>query len=119
MSFMRIGILLTTAIGSAQSQTEPVPATKFEVASIKPNVSGGENMGAFAQPGGRFGARNVPLRFLIRGAYDIKDFQISGGPTWIESDRYDITARAPEGTPNGFEALRPMLQTLLADRFKL
>jgi uncharacterized protein (TIGR03435 family) len=103
--------------GRAQS-TGAHPA--FEVASIKPNNSGGNSMGAMAQPGGRFGAQNVPLRFLIGAAYSVKDFQIvADGSSWIDSDRYDITAKAPDGTANGFEPMRPMLQSLLADRFKL
>lgn len=77
-------------------------------------------MGGFVQPGGRFGARNAHLQYLIGAAYGVKSFQIvSGGFPWIDTDRYDIDAKAPEGTPNGPEPLRPMLQSLLADRFKL
>jgi uncharacterized protein (TIGR03435 family) len=77
-------------------------------------------MGAFAQPGGRFGARNVPVKFLIEAAYDVKDFQIASGSfSWIGADRFDIAAKAPEGTPAGFEPLKPMLRSLLETRFKL
>jgi uncharacterized protein (TIGR03435 family) len=76
-------------------------------------------MGAFVQPGGRFGAQNVPPRFLIRTAYDVKDFQIisSGSSSWIDAERHDITAKAPDGTANGFEPMHSMLQSLPADRF--
>lgn len=77
-------------------------------------------MGAFAQPGGRFGARNVPVKFLIEAAYDVKDFQIAADAfSWTGADRFDITAKAPDGTPAGFEPLKPMLRSLLATRFKL
>ena len=77
-------------------------------------------MGAAAQPGGRFIARNVPVQFLIQAAYDVKDFQIASGSfSWIGTDRFDITAKGPEGTPNGFEPLKPMIRSLLASRFKL
>lgn len=77
-------------------------------------------MGAFAQPGGRFAAHNVPVKFLIEAAYDVKDFQIAAGSfSWIGEDRFDIAAKAPEGTPDGFEPLKPLLRSLLATRFKL
>ncbi len=95
-------------------------ASKFEVESVKPNRTGDANMGAAAQPGGRFIARNVPVQFLIQAAYDLKGFQIAPGSfSWISTDRFDITAKGPEGTPNGFEPLKPMLRSLLASRFKL
>ena len=54
---------------------------------------------------------------LIRAAYGINDYQLPGGPGWIDSERYDIVAKAPPNTPNN--RLGPMLQKLLADRFKL
>ena len=60
---------------------------------------------------------NVSLYLLIRTAYDLQDFQIVGGQGWLNADRYDITAKA-EGNPNR-QQLALMLQTLLADRFKL
>jgi uncharacterized protein (TIGR03435 family) len=119
-------VALTIGLMNAQSSAQSSDVRpEFEVASIKPNSSGSTNMGAFAQPGGRFGAQNVPLRYLIQAAYDVKSFQIvfagssRAGLPWIDADRYDLTAKAPQGTANGFEPLRPMLQSLLADRFKL
>jgi uncharacterized protein (TIGR03435 family) len=54
---------------------------------------------------------------LIRFAYNLDDAQISGGPSWIDSDRYDIVAKG-DGNP-GTDQLREMLQKLLADRFSL
>jgi uncharacterized protein (TIGR03435 family) len=94
--------------------------SQFEVASVKLNRTGDANMGAAAQPGGRFIARNVPAQFLIQAAYDVKDFQVASGSfSWISTDRFDITAKGPEGTPNGFEPLKPMIRSLLASRFKL
>jgi uncharacterized protein (TIGR03435 family) len=67
--------------------------------------------------GGRLNAENITLRVLILVAYDLRGFQISGSPAWINSDRYDLNAKF-EGNPT-FERLGPMLQSLLADRFKL
>jgi uncharacterized protein (TIGR03435 family) len=104
-----IGIALFAAIGLAQSP---------EAASIKPNSSAGpcENSIRYI-PGGRINAKNVPLRFLIRSAYRVRDFQITGGPAWIDAVRYDVTAKAIEGVPQ--DQLPIVMQAMLADRFKL
>ena len=69
------------------------------------------------QPGGRLTISNGNLRMLIRFAYNVDDTQISGGPPWIDSDRYDIVAKG-EGDATT-DQLRQMLQTLLSDRFCL
>jgi len=76
----------------------------------------------------------VSLKLLIQQAYDVRDFQISGGPGWITSDRYAIEAKSldtPAGPPPDFmkmsederkkiqERTRQMIQGLLADRFQL
>jgi uncharacterized protein (TIGR03435 family) len=67
-------------------------------------------------PGGRFAA-NVALGIVIQRAYDVRDFQLSGGPGWL-NERYTIQAKAPEG--NFSEAqIRLMVQSLLAERFHL
>jgi uncharacterized protein (TIGR03435 family) len=103
---------------AAWAQSPGAPARpEFEVASVKPNTGGSMAVGIMMQPGGRFSATNVPLKFLIGFAYDVKDFQISGGPAWINSDRYDISAKAEDRVPPG--QIRQMTQALLADRFKL
>jgi uncharacterized protein (TIGR03435 family) len=54
---------------------------------------------------------------LIRAAYHVPDFQISGGPNWLESERYDIDAKS--STAANADETRLMLQSLLADRFHL
>ena len=68
---------------------------KFEVASVRRNTRGdpGVRIGAIARA--RFDADNVWLRFLIEYAWDVRDFQLSGGPAWAASDRYDIRAAKP------------------------
>src|SRR5712692_233260 len=70
----------------------------FEVASIKPNTSGDSRVAILGQPGGRFVSTGVSLKMLVGFAYRVRDFQISGGPNWITSDRWDIEARAEEGS---------------------
>jgi uncharacterized protein (TIGR03435 family) len=92
---------------------------QFEVASIKPNHSGGNRMGISMEPGGRFVATNVALKTLITMAYDLKDNQVSGLPGWADSDRFDITAKPESGTRVKDGDERVMIQALLADRFKL
>lgn len=95
----------------------------FEVASVKPNASGGVRVTIGMQPGGRFVATNVPLRLLIRHAYQLQEQQLVGGPDWIDSARFDIVAKA-EGThsPTLSGTAAPfqlMLRALLAERFNL
>ena len=89
----------------------------FEVASIKENVSASDNASVRAQPGGRVTVSNNSLRNIIRNAYNVQNYQIIGGPDWINTVRWDITAKAPDDAPP--QQLLLMLRTLLADRFKL
>ena len=55
---------------------------------------------------------------LVRMAYGVQDFQIIGGPSW-QSNKFDIIAKAAEGTTQSTQDLLPMMKTLLADRFKM
>jgi uncharacterized protein (TIGR03435 family) len=88
------------------------------VASVKPNTSGSGMISIRPPVGGRFTATNARLKMLIGLAYNVKNFEISGGPGWIDSEGYDISAKAADGNTS-LDQLRPMLQTLLEDRFKL
>src|SRR5678815_3769543 len=67
--------------------------------------------------GNRYEIRNATMVDLIRIAYNVQPEKISGGPTWLEWNRFDIAALAPEKTSP--DRLREMLKTLLAERFKL
>jgi uncharacterized protein (TIGR03435 family) len=101
----------------------PVP-TEFEVASIKPADPDARMSRFQMQPGGRLIAENMPLRFLISRAFNTNsNDQIVGVPKFADSDRYDITAKAPAGGPsmNGLDndLIAPMVRALLVDRFKL
>jgi uncharacterized protein (TIGR03435 family) len=110
------------AIGAASpSLAQPASAAKpaeFEVASVKLHTSADQRMMMVAQPGGRFVAVNVPLRLLIRTAYQLQYDQIVGGPDWLLTDRFDIEARASAMAVAPTELLS-MLQSLLAERFKM
>jgi uncharacterized protein (TIGR03435 family) len=94
----------------------PLPPA-FDVASVKPNKSGSGGVNVGNLPGGRFTATNVPVAFLLRQAFQVQPSQIIGAPKWADSDRFDIVAKAPDGTPPG--QMPPMIRTLLLDRFKL
>ena len=112
---------------SAQSRQATSAGPAFEVASVKPNNSGDGRVLFANQPGGRFTATNVTLKLLIRNAYQLQDFQIVGGPNWINSDRFDIVAKAEDGTPpetpsldrTGPTRVQLMIRALLAERFQL
>jgi uncharacterized protein (TIGR03435 family) len=114
-----VALVTISAIASGARAQESAPA--FEVASVKPNKSGDQRIMFGVQPGGRFTATNTTVQELIRQAYDIQfPGQLEGGPDWIRSERFDVLAKAPEGTADlTRDIVSPMLQSLLADRFML
>ncbi len=90
----------------------------FEVASIKPAKPGGRGGGIKALPGGQeYTATNVPVKLIIGLMYKVPLRQITGGPGWIESDPYDIEAKADHSY--NLDDLHTMFQNLLVDEFKL
>ena len=103
--------------GTALVVGAQTPAARaFDAVSIRPNA----NRTAppiVALRGDRFVAPNSTLRELMRVAYVVEDLQISGGPGWIDSDRYSIEATAGAGVTA--DDARAMLRAMLADRFKL
>lgn len=92
----------------------------FDVATIKPNSENDHRIMLRVQPGGRFTATGVTVKLLISQAYNVRDFQITNAPGWISAERFDISAKA-EGLPERVppEQLRPLLQSLLVERFGL
>jgi uncharacterized protein (TIGR03435 family) len=74
-------------------------------------------MGVRNLPGGKMNAQNATVHFLIQVAYGVREFQVTAGPTWTNSERFDITAKGDEGAKQTQIGL--MMQSLLADRFKL
>jgi len=91
----------------------------FEVATIKPNPSGGASIQGLTLKGRTMVVRNGSLMDLMTFAYGVQLKQIVGAPNWASSDRYDIDANPDQpGTPN-MEQMRSMVRKLLADRFAL
>jgi uncharacterized protein (TIGR03435 family) len=108
------GVLISFCAALLAQQAIGPPA--FEVASIRPSLDPSSGGGIYESTG-RISAKNVTLRRCVRGAYDVPEPQVIGGPKWVDQDRYYIEATAAEPAV-GHELMR-MLQTLLADRFKL
>jgi uncharacterized protein (TIGR03435 family) len=98
----------------ALGQSGTIPT--FEVASVKRNNSPGGRSEWRTNPDG-VTITNYRLRYLIPNVYNIAIYQIAGAPQWLDSNKYDIIARAPKGSSK--EQLGLMLQQLLVDRFGL
>jgi uncharacterized protein (TIGR03435 family) len=122
MGYLAIPVVLVFVVSLASQEPAskpPAPAPAFEVASVKLNKTGSNSM-SMGSPPGRFTATNMSLRMIIQNAYrDVVRLTslLVGGPGWMDSDRFDITAKLPDGAPP--EQTVSMLQSLLADRFKL
>jgi uncharacterized protein (TIGR03435 family) len=100
----------------------PAAPQGFEVASVKrsnPNPATPLAGAPMILPAlGRLTAQNVTLRLLVVGAYQKQPFEVVGGPPWQTSDKFDIQAKAQDGSVST-DGMLQMLQVLLADRFKL
>jgi len=115
----QFGKLVPAVIGlaavAALAQTRPAPTPTFEVASVKLSKTGGMP-GLHPEPA-RFAATNMTLKSLLMTAYSIREDQITGGPNWLDSDRYDIAAKCER--ISNLDDQKQMLRALLIDRFKL
>lgn len=121
--------MATIGFANAQSQTSTAPKMKFDVASVKQNKSDARPVtnfppgpeDAYTPSGGLFSGSGVTLYQYISLAYDftVFDYQLlkSRLPEWVLTDRFDIQARG-SGNPTKAQ-MRLMIQSLLADRFKL
>jgi uncharacterized protein (TIGR03435 family) len=89
--------------------------TEFEVVTI--HLSRPDEKEDFRLANGRIDAKAVGLKDMITFAYDIEDDWVRGGEKWLETDKYDITAKTQPTESS--DTLRVMVQSMLADRFKL
>ena len=121
MRFIMAQVVLL-ALWDVHAQTAPAPLT-FEVASIKPSAP--DVSGLFLQPqsGGDLRMVGATLKNLIAYAYKVREFLVSGGPEWVNSDRFDIYARAhssiSEDPSSDRLQISERLKSLLAERFQL
>jgi uncharacterized protein (TIGR03435 family) len=115
----------------AQSPTQntatSLPAFEYEVATIKPNKSGGGNI-SIRSPEDGLTVTNFPLSRIFQLAFGVPDYQISGAPEWINSENFDIDAKMDSATADALKKLsaddrrlarQHMLQALLMARFNL
>jgi uncharacterized protein (TIGR03435 family) len=93
------------AMGVVLAQQAPKPL-RFDVASIKPSSPDARGSSMLTDKVGGLNVENMPLRALITSAYGIRDFQLSGGPGWIGTERYDIIAK-PERVESSAEPPDP------------
>jgi uncharacterized protein (TIGR03435 family) len=121
------GLMNGPQVRAQSTQTSDAPLPSFEVASIKPDRSG-RSGGVDVTPPGIFNADAITARELVAYAFALRAFQVSGGPGWTGSDRYDVEAKAGDSQIEALRRLPPeqmgkqmdlMIQALLADRFKL
>jgi len=113
-------VVSKAAAGRQNSAGQTAGTLRFEVASVKRNNGDALKMFVLVPrflPGGSFEAFGVTLGSVIRLAYGLQDFQMVGGPKWVDTDRFDIQVRGPQGATES-EAPR-RLQSLLAERFAL
>jgi uncharacterized protein (TIGR03435 family) len=118
-------VTVSVAVGVGAQTPATTERPSFEVASVKPNKTGDGRTMIMNQPGGGMVGTNITLGILIRLAYQLQDFQIVGAPDWIANEHFDVIAKptvdrpatSPAGPPGS--TTRLMLQSLLADRFKL
>lgn len=102
----------------AQAPAKIAADLRFEVASLKPSVGPAQGGAIRPAPGGqRYEATNCPIKLMIQVAYRVKAEQIAGGPEWLDTDRYDMEAKAEK--PSTADELHAMLMNLLVDRMQL
>lgn len=89
---------------------------RFEAASVRPSRAACQGRWDFSAAHGTVTAENAPLLRIISRAYNLTDDRISG-PAWLDSECYDIHAKASTNTPD--RDLMQMLQSLLTERFHL
>lgn len=136
LRFVAVGGAIASALFFApnilaqSSETRPADAPRpaFEVTSVKREL----NEATMVRLGGpdvsRFVADNITMKDLIEFSYNIRDFQLSGGPDWIGKEKFDVDGKVEDSLAERLRALsqeeqlkqeRLMVQALLADRFKL
>lgn len=111
-----MAVLLLAAGVTLSAQASP--AETFDVVSVKRNRTGDQNSSTRIRPGGGAMVTNNTLRALVRNVYRRENFQIVGGPAWIDSDRFDIVATGG-GEDVPFDVVVARMKALLAGRFRL
>jgi len=111
----------------APQNNETAKSPEFDVATIKPGKPGAQGSTFSFTPGEGVEVTNGTLKGIIEMAYDVRDFQITGGPAWTDSQMFDIAAKnaasdtgsQADNSTARIEDTRLRLQALLRQRFQL
>jgi bla regulator protein BlaR1 len=120
MTRLLAGLLIACGLFGQATNSPPAAPAAYTVASIKPNKSSDDRFMLRPMPGGGLTATGVTLKMLIGFAYGVFAYQISGGPAWIGTERWDIEAKT-----DGVQGRLPpaqsnaTLRALIEDRFQL
>ncbi len=117
VKFTPLASMIVFAAGATAQTADPLPT--FDMADVHASTARANNgvRGPLIRTSGRYEFTNATMLELIRTAYNVDADKVLGGPSWLESDRFDILAKIPPKT--SLDTARLMLQVLLADRFKL
>jgi len=118
-------LLLLSFLGTScyvLGQATP-PPPRFDVISISPSAKQNTNKTFRFTPDGGFRAGNYSLKDLIRLGWDVRNFQIAGGPVWLDTERYNVQTKSDSPfnplSGEGEVREREMVQSMLQDRFLL
>ena len=121
---MRTKLLLLTMVTAwCFVRGQAIPAPRFEVVSIKQSAATNTNKTFRFTLDGGFKAGNYSLKDLIRLGWDVRAFQIAGGPGWLNTDRYNVQTKSDVRfdplSADGEMRHREMVRSMLQDRFRL
>ncbi len=110
-------VMVTIPALAQQPAQQAAQQPEHIIADVHPSTT--SRMYAWTSGGviseGRYAIRDAGMLKLIKEAYGINQDDIAGGPGWISYDMFDVVFKVPDGTTP--ETVRPMLQSVLADRF--
>jgi uncharacterized protein (TIGR03435 family) len=112
-----LALFITSAVITSAVALVGQETLRFEVASVKPNVSPDRSITFRPNPLDGILLSNNPLDSLIRYAYGLQDFRVIGAPDWTRDARFDVAAKASH--PITDAERRQMMRALLADRFRM
>lgn len=119
-SLIAVVVFVASAAGDASAQRPPADAPPvFAAASVKRSAPGASPMTTSVEtsPGGRWSVLNATLRLILMTTYGVAREHIDGGPSWLDTERFDIVATAGTDVPP--RDVTAMAKQLLADRFGL
>ncbi|HEY1753783.1 MAG TPA: TIGR03435 family protein [Bryobacteraceae bacterium] len=116
LSTVVFALISGAAFGQAPTPAEAPPTFEIADVHVSPHTLTPNMRGGYVRAG-RYEILTATMLDLIRTAYSVDPDKVLGGPSWLDSDRFDVIAKAPANTSP--DAAKLMLQALLADRFKL